>query len=353
MEVFDEVGDLILSQIPLDDIEDFNLTKEQEKNRFAKPVSGSYIETMQESRIPTETKRNTRWCVKVYDSWALQRNSSVTSNGVQESEKYCFVAPLSSEITAECLDYWMCRFVCEARRQDGSYYPALSLKSICIGIWRFICNTCTRYDLNFMDNNNNHFVNFRSTLDAVMKQLNSQGIGTHTKRADPVTRTDEQKLWDSGTFALNNSRGLLNAVYFYNCKVFGLRAADEHRNLEVSQFAFGEDNKGEFVRFQGRKTKNNQGGLGQSGKVQFKEIKQYAHPGNERCVVALLKTYLSNIPSEGPFYRRALSPNEERSARFSQQKLGLPTIQKLFSTMCNQAGLEGRFTGHSGKASFF
>ena len=37
-------------------------------------------------------------------------------------------------------------------------------------------------------------------------------------------------------FGTHFSQALLNTVYYYNSKVFGLRSFDEHRNLRCTQF---------------------------------------------------------------------------------------------------------------------
>jgi hypothetical protein len=63
------------------------------------------------------------------------------------------------------------------------------------------------------------------------------------------------------------AKGLQNITYFYMSKMLGLHAADEHSSLDVSQFTFGSDLRRDFVRFQDRPFKNNQGCLKTSGKV--------------------------------------------------------------------------------------
>ena len=136
-------------------------------------------------------------------------------------------------------------------------------------------------------------------------------------------------------------------------KIFGLRAADEHASLLAEQFVFGSDTQGEYVRFQGRPCKNNQGGLKTSGRVAFKDIKQYAQPKNPRCYVKLLKMYLKAIPKTGPFYRRPLAANFCGDVRFSKQKMGVHQFEGLMQKICKEAGLEGYFTGHSGKVCIF
>ena len=42
----------------------------------------------------------------------------------------------------------------------------------------------------------------------------------------------------------SSSQGLQNAIYFYTSKIFGLRAADEHSNLDVNNLILGLTLKG-------------------------------------------------------------------------------------------------------------
>ncbi|XP_071104736.1 uncharacterized protein [Haliotis cracherodii] len=194
----------------------------------------------------------------------------------------------------------MCGFICEVRRQDGSPYPRMSLKNPCLGILRYLKEEYKRFDLNLMDTDNAQFSRLRATLDGQMKKLDSEGVGNVVKQAKSISPLEEEKLWETGTFGIDNSEFLFNTVYFYNCKIFGLRAADEHSSLCVDQFVFGKDDEGEFVDFLGGTCKNNQGGLKQGGKVPFR-------------------------------------------------KVGVHTFEKLFKKICDKAGITGHHTGHSGK----
>jgi hypothetical protein len=73
--------------------------------------------------------------------------------------------------------------------------------------------------------------------------------------------------------------------------LFGLRAGDEHRNLEASQFMISIDETGKHLKFTGRNCKNWQGGLHQR-KIDPKELKIYAKSVlGERCAVSTM--YLS------------------------------------------------------------
>lgn len=130
--------------------------------------------------------------------------------------------------------------------------------------------------------------------------------------------------------------------------MFGLRAADEHRELEVSQFSIGSDENGKYLRFLGRTCKNWQGGLHQR-KIEPKDLKIYAKTElGERCAVSIFEFYLSLIPSDGPFYRRPLTGTP---ARYSTQVIGINKLSGIVKKFCDKAGFQGYFTNHSGKVT--
>lgn len=101
---------------------------------------------------------------------------------------------------------------------------------------------------------------------------------------------------------METSTELSNCVFFYNCRLFGFRACDEHRNLDASQFAIGPETDLKYVEFMGRASKNVQGGL-KHPNVETKSIKHFEQMENPRCVVKIYEKYLDLIPRNGPFYR--------------------------------------------------
>ncbi|XP_070543784.1 uncharacterized protein [Ptychodera flava] len=132
--------------------------------------------------------------------------------------------------------------------------------------------------------------------------------------------------------------------------IFALRATDEHSSLQVEQFILGSDSDGCFVEFHGRPCKNNQGGT-YSRKTPYKNIRHYGNSSNPRCVVKLIKKYLSQIPPSEPFYLRALPNAKNENIKFSSQKVGVNTLGQYTKQMCTMAGIEGYHTGHSGKVT--
>ncbi|XP_053402672.1 sacsin-like [Mercenaria mercenaria] len=128
---------------------------------------------------------------------------------------------------------------------------------------------------------------------------------------------------------------------------------DEHAALTVTQFTFGKDDVGQCIRYIVVDLKPFKEAFFHK-KVLAKDIKQYADDSNPRCVVRFLRKYLiiSFVPKDGPFYRRPLATKTaDGGPKYSAQKVGVHTIQKFMSRMCERAGIRGFKTGHSASKS--
>ena len=98
--------------------------------------------------------------------------------------------------------------------------------------------------MNFLDEKDCRFYEFRRALSARMTELTMKGIGTTTKQAEAISQETENILWEKGLLRNGSSKAILNTMFFYNSKLFGLRGVDEHRNLSVEQFELGVDQNG-------------------------------------------------------------------------------------------------------------
>ena len=134
---------------------------------------------------------------------------------------------------------------------------------------------------------------FRRVLDARMKEILAKGVGTKIRRADPISEEDEEKLWQNGIFGMTDSVSLQYTVFFYSCKLFGLRGRDEHRNLDCSQFEIGLDSNGKYLRFIGRNSKTFKGGIGHL-RLENKDIKHYSNGGRQIFCIFLYRASLNN-----------------------------------------------------------
>jgi hypothetical protein len=79
-----------------------------------------------------------------------------------------------------------------------------------------------------------------------MKELLSKGLGTKVRHADPILSEDEEKISIKEIFGMNSSYKLQYTFFFYNCKLFGLRADDKHKSLE---FDVGCDERWKCIHF--------------------------------------------------------------------------------------------------------
>ena len=322
---------------------------DDKSSRFKEPVTTNEIEQREKDRIPKKTRQSTAWSVNVYRAWATHRNDQIDTL----QDDYPSVPVDLKTSTAEEINYWMTRFILEVMRSDGKPYPANTLYNISAGLLRHFRDDLNRYDLNILSKDDAHFQSFRKALDSRMKEMKIAGTGTKKTSADPLTVDDEEQLWSTGTIGFHSAKALSYAVFFYNCKVFGFRAMNEHVSLLAEQYEMGADKDGEFITFNGRVSKNVQGGL-QQRKVEVKTIKQYAQPLNLRCVVKLFREYLSCIPSTGRFYRKPLASTELGDVRYGVHPVGINTLSKYLQSMCKEAkiNMEGkRFTNHSGKVT--
>jgi len=58
-----------------------------------------------------------------------------------------------------------------------------------------------------------------------MKDGTRAGVALQTKREEKeaVSDEDEQLFWRNGLLGQSTAKSLLNSIYFYNGKIFGLR----------------------------------------------------------------------------------------------------------------------------------
>ena len=183
---------------------------------------------MRATAIPTNTKHSTDWGIRVWQEWAGSR--AAQDGGIFDP----LTTPLL-QLSPESLAYWMGKFVLEVRKQNGTEYPPKTIYALICCFKRYFEKNGV-HDINPLSVNDSRFGNFRVTLDAEMKRLHGLGLGTVTKRAEPISPDEECLLWSSGQFGCRDGKALLNTVHYYNCKIFSLCSYDEHRNLLCSQY---------------------------------------------------------------------------------------------------------------------
>ena len=137
------------------------------------------------------------------------------------------VIPHLKDIQVEELQHWICAFVLEIRKKDGSAFIPNGLHHICAGIMRYLRgNGMPEIDI-FKQAG---FSRFRMVLDSEMKRLQASGIGTAQRKAQPIKFEDEI-LWRKKILGDSTPQSLLDTMLYMNGLYFALRGGKEHRNL--------------------------------------------------------------------------------------------------------------------------
>ena len=121
------------------------------------------------------------------------------------------------------------------------------------------------------------FSTFRKALDAEMREANKIGIAQERKKPQRGDVTEEEKLelWRQNLLGGHSAESLLNTLYFYNGKLFGLRA-NEHRLLRISNIVLVDN----LIIFDETLSKTFHGGL-KDLKKQARYIKHICRVPNE------------------------------------------------------------------------
>lgn len=97
-----------------------------ENTRFVAPLSETGVKNLIDSQENVNTKKNTTWALRVFVSWRAHRNSYGES--VKELH----------DMNTEEMNYYLGRFIAEARKQDGKPYPPRSLYLVSCGLLRHL-----------------------------------------------------------------------------------------------------------------------------------------------------------------------------------------------------------------------
>ena len=291
-------------------------------------VSDEEINILINDSKSKNTIKQTSWSVGVFEAWRIVRNT----NGEN--------IPDILDMSDNELNAWLARFCVECRRNDGKEFPPNSLYQIFCGLQRHLADNGK--DKKIMNTENKAYNYFHNALNAKCADLTKKGIGIHKKKADSLSLEDEQLLWSKRVFSDDTAQNLIFIVYYYNCKLFGLRGRDEHKELTTQQFIVTDDT----IEFLGRTSKSYNGGIKQI-KLDPKRILHHDSPTFQ--ISQYYKQYLELV-GNGPFYKKPLE-NLMNSIRFGKQPVGVNTLAKYIPRICALGGLKGNFTSHTGKVS--
>ena len=233
------------------------------------------------------------------------------------------------------------------RKKDGSEFPPNTLHHIVCGIMRHLRDKSPSLDF-FTETD---FTQLKKTLDAEMKRLQSLGLGSQRRQAEPLTTEDEEMLWEKGLLGDATPQTLLDTMVFCNGLYFALRSGREHRQLKMNPCQIELVEPCDDRPYTEDISKNRPGGI-KGRKIKPKVVYHHANIANpERCFVRLFKKYTQLCPNiQGPFYLQpAVKPTSK--CWYTSRPLGHNTLTKTMARLCATAGIEGFKTNHSLRAT--
>ena len=185
-----------------------------------------------------------------------------------------------------------------------------------------------------------------------MKRLQSSGLGSRKRKAEPLSLEEEELLWRKGLLGDGNPQALVDTMVVMNGIYFALRSGSEHRQLrsDPCQIKLVErPGHRSYLEYTEDVSKNRQGGL-KGRKIKPKVVHHYDNPENpERCFVRLFKLYQQLQPPDRPknaFYFKGLK-NPTADTWFSAKPIGHNTLEQTVARLCSAAGIQGFRTNHS------
>ena len=186
------------------------------------------------------------------------------------------------------------------------------------------------------------------------------GKGNRPMKAEPLTHTELDKLYESQQLGLSTPSSLLNTLWFNNCTHFGLRGSkQEHRGLCWGDVTLKRDSDGrEYLELRVRQTKTRTGeDIRNVREVAPRAWENGENP--ERCPVVAYKLFRSKRPkkccgAKDPFYIAAVPTNPFPSSSerwFISQPVGVNKLCSIMSNMYRAAGVseDKRLTNHSAR----
>ncbi len=202
---------------------------------------------------------------------------------------------LSDNVLADTL----CKFVVEVRNNKGEFYPRETLYSLVIMLQMFL--STKGWSVRLLQDQ--YFLKVHNTLDNQMKTLSKGGFITPKRKAEVITLSQEESMWQKGILSDTTPKKLLYSLMYLLGIQFALQAGEEHKSLKFGkQLSLGVDPESgsECLFYTEHMAKNNQGGLS-AMKHTGKRLKGYpnsAHP--DWCVIHFYKKYVSARPVNNP-----------------------------------------------------
>ena len=315
---------------------------------FKIPENDNNIRNLSNKHFAPQSKRKMRWAVNLYSDW---RRNRMTLPGVD-----CSIIDANLEVldgfSEFDLAYSLCRFVREVRKLDGSEYPPNTVREIIVMLQMFLHENSINWKL--LDGEN--FVGLRNVVDNTMKERHALGLGVR-QSSEIISISHEERLFRSGVLGVDSPSQLLQTLIYVIGLHCALRGGAEQNNLRrpgcEPQIKIEKDDRGIecLIYTEDPLQKTNQGGLVCKSKP--KKVSVYKASDYRRCPIEIFRKYTRLLPQTMKCKKLYLRPKKKftPSVWFCDQPYGVNSIKNTVKNVCAKAGIVGRFTNHSLRAT--
>ena len=257
------------------------------------------------------------------------------------------------EMSKEELNACLKCFYTSARKQDGSYYKASSLKSIRAAIDRHL--RAAPHNKPFSVISDAAFTEANKVLGAFVKDLKMSGKIEDIVHKKAITKDQVRKLYDSGELGPADSQNpaqLQRTAWFYVALFFGRRGRENQRLIKRDMLVLGQTPQGlEYYELKRQMPSSLPSAISTDDEDES-EAKVFAVPGSARCPVQTLKNYLSHLnPASDVLFQRPkdgqrsqLKP--EDVVWYSLSPVGRTVLNSFMREMSKRAGIVPHLTNY-------
>ena len=320
----------------------------KKKRTFNRPDNADKINQLKQHNFALQSKKKIKWCLGMYDQW---RNNRLLDPYVANEIKRANLSSLFT-FSAGDLEYALCRFVREVKKIDGSDFPPNTVRELVIMVQMYLNENSINWKL--LDGE--LFPNLCNVVDNTIKERTAMGLGVKCS-SSVITVSNENKMFDEGILGEDNPTKLLETVIYMLGLHLALRGGAEHACLRRPgfdcQIIVERDDCGKkrLVYHEDPLQKTNQGGL--ICKRNNKVVYVYECSNVTKCPVRLFEKYIGLLPKLKSCKKLYMRPKLRYNPKvwYCDQPYGTNKVSSTVKKLCTKAGLKGKFTNHSLRAT--
>ncbi|XP_071591753.1 zinc finger MYM-type protein 2 isoform X5 [Heliangelus exortis] len=224
-EELDTENEFLLPPVFGEEYEEQPRPRSKKKGVKRKAVSGyqSHDDSSENSECSFPFKYT--YGVNAWKHWVKSRHSEEELPELEELKSTKSVKlkeDLLSHTSAE-LNYGLTHFVNEIRRPNGENYAPDSIYYLCLGIQEYLYG-CNRKDNIFIDP---VYQTFEQELNKILRSWQPSILPD----GSIFSRVEEDYLWRIKQLGSHSPVALLNTLFYFNTKYFGLKTVEQHLRL--------------------------------------------------------------------------------------------------------------------------